>query len=64
MEGDIAVVFVIKTILNFSANLTILPLTQVSLGYWIAVHPILVSRGLVNSAEEFLIFAMPGDTQR
>ena len=47
--------------MNFLANLTILPLIQVSLGYWLAVHPILVSRGLVNSAEKFLIFAMPGD---
>ena len=57
-------VFGIMTILNFLANLTILSLIEVSLGYWLAVHPILVSRGLVNTAEEFLIFAMPGDTQR
>jgi len=35
---------------------------QVSLGYWLAVHPTLVSRGLVNSAKDLLIFAMPGHT--
>ena len=33
---------------------------QISLAYWLAVHPFLVSRGLLTSAEAILLVAVPG----
>lgn len=35
---------------------------QISLAYWLAVHPFLVSRGLFTSTQAILIVAVPGHT--
>ena len=33
---------------------------QISLAYWLAVHPFLVSQGLLTSSEAILLVAVPG----
>ena len=51
---------ILKRSENYSSAITRCTALQISLAYWLAVHPFLVSRGLFTSTQAILIVAVPG----
>ena len=48
------------SVLNYLLATTRCTALQISLAYWLAVHPFLVSRGVLTSTQAILVVAVPG----